>query len=241
MNEPPQTAGEVERLTRVYHEYHSSASTQALWSHNNPGNRAIYDERKRAIQHLLSARGLLPLAGREVLEIGCAAGEVLMGLVEFGARADNLHGVDLIAKRITTARQRYPGVDFQVGNAEALAFPDAQFDLVLLYTVISSILDHGMARNVAGEVARVLKPGGSVAWYDFRYNSPRNPNVRGVSERTISTLFPGFDLRLRPVTLLPPLARRLGRATPTLYPLLARLPILCSHYIGLLTKRAEID
>jgi len=38
------------------------------------------------------------------------------------------------------------------------------------------------------------------------------------------------------VTLLPPLARRLGPATPLAYPVLAALPPLRSHLIGLLRK-----
>jgi SAM-dependent methyltransferase len=237
MNDASPNAREVERLNNVYQAYHGSQELQAQWSHDNPGNRAIYQERQRIMARLIQAHHFFPLGDRSVLEIGCAAGEVLMSLPRLGAQLPNLHGVDLFSQRIAIAQQRYPGVDFQVGNAEALSFPDAQFDLVLLFTVFSSILSPGMARNVALEASRVLRPGGAIVWYDFRYSNPRNPNVRGMNKRAIRTLFPGFDLDLRTITLLPPLARRLGRAIPVLYPLLGRMPLLRTHYMGLLSKR----
>jgi hypothetical protein len=82
----------------------------------------------------------------------------------------------------------------------------------------------------------VLRPGGAVLWYDFRYGNPRNPNVRGLRRAEIAALFPGFDERLELVTLMPQLARRLGRITSVAYPALARLRPLRTHYVGLLIK-----
>lgn len=239
MKDTPQTVREVERLTRVYQAYHGSQAMQSQWSRENPGNRAIYQERQDTLAKLLRSHQLFPIGDRRVLEIGCASGEVLMSLPDLGAQPAGLHGVDLVAERIAIARQRYPDIDFQVGNAEALSFPESEFDLVYLFTVMSSILDARMAHNVAAEAARVLKPGGVIVWYDFRYSNPRNPHVRGISKRAIELLFPAFDLNLRTVTLLPPLARRLGRATTALYPLLTRVPLLRTHYLGLLVKRGN--
>lgn len=231
------TTHEIERLTKVYLSYHDSRSMQTQWSWANSGNQAIYQERQQTMRMLLDAEGLLPLTGRRVLEVGCASGEVLMTLPKLGAQLQDLHGVDLIAQRIRIAQKRYPEVDFHVANAEALSYLDAQFDIVVLFTVFSSILDHVMAAHVAGEVSRVLKPGGAILWYDFRYSNPRNPNVRGMTMSAIRAIFPGLALKLRSTTLLPPLARRLGRATPVLYPLLVRIPLLRTHYQGVLVKR----
>lgn len=86
------------------------------------------------------------------------------------------------------------------------------------------------------EVNRVLKPGGAIVWYDFIYNNPSNPHVRGISHTAIQKLFPQFRLILHKITLLPPLARRLGPFTPYLYPLLAAIPWFRTHYLGLLIK-----
>ncbi len=230
------TDHEVERLTHVYRTYRESHAIQAQWDESNPGNRAILRERQWAIRHLLSTHGFLPLTGRRVLEVGCGSGKVLANLLELGARPENLYGVDLLPERIAEAEQHYPDLHLQCANAEQLEFPDASFDLVLLFTVFSSILDGQMACKVAHEVSRVLRPGGAVLWYDFRYDNPRNPNVRGMIKRHIETLFPGLHMRLHTITLLPPLARRLGRLTPVLYPVLAAIPPLRTHYLGVLVK-----
>jgi ubiquinone/menaquinone biosynthesis C-methylase UbiE len=230
---------EIRRLAQVYHTYRTSASIQARWDESNPGNRAMLQERQRALKRLLGAHGFLPLASQKVLDVGCGSGKVLASLLEMGAEPDCLYGVDLLPDRIAEASRCYPMLRFQCANAEDLDFPDAHFNLVLLFTVFSSILDDRMAHNVAREVHRVLKPGGAVLWYDFRYNNPWNPHVRGMTRRHIHQFFPDFEVRLHTITLLPPLARRLGRLTPAVYPLLSSIPFLCTHYLGLLIKRQE--
>ena len=139
------------------------------------------------------------------------------------------------------ARQRYPAYHFAHANAEQLEFEAATFDFVLLFTVMSSILDEKMANNVAREIRRVLKPGGAVVWYDLRYSNPINTNVRGINRSAIRALFPRFAINVRTVTVLPPLARRLGAATDRLYPVLTHLPCLRTHYLGLLAKPASAE
>jgi hypothetical protein len=108
----------------------------------------------------------------------------------------------------------------------------------MAFTVFSSILDPSMAGNVASEIARVLRPGGGLLWYDFRYNSPANRHVRGVSAHRVRELFPGLAGELHRVTVLPPLVRRLGPLTAAAYPALGAIPPLRSHLMGLLRKDA---
>lgn len=52
----------------------------------------------------------------------------------------------------------------------------------------------------------------------------------------IRRLFPQLEMHLHTATVLPPLARRLGRLTQSLYPVLAAIPPLRTHYLGLLMK-----
>jgi ubiquinone/menaquinone biosynthesis C-methylase UbiE len=227
---------EVERLTDVYRSYRESQAIQAQWDEQNPGNQAILKERRDTVRRVLDSHGFLPLDGRKALEVGCGSGKVLASLLEFGAKTEDLYGVDLLPDRIDDGRKRYPGIHFWCANAEQMDFPDGTFDLIILSTVFSSILDGVMARNVAAEVYRLLKPGGAVLWYDFRYNNPRNANVRGMTKSHIKTLFPELTMYLHTITLLPPLARLLGRLTPVVYPALCTIPILRTHYLGLLIK-----
>lgn len=229
---------EVKRIQQVYRHY-QEAPEQAKRDLTNPGNYAMLHERQSALQLVLAEHGLLPLTSHRVLDLGCGHGGVLASLLDLGAQPHNLYGIDLLPDRIEAARRAYPDIRFACGNAEHLDFQDACFDLVLLFTVFSSILDDGMAHNIAHEVRRVLKPSGAVLWYDFRYNNPWNPHVRGMTKWHIRQFFPDFEMHLRTITLLPPLARRMGRLTPVLYPLLAAIPPLRTHYLGLLRKMED--
>jgi ubiquinone/menaquinone biosynthesis C-methylase UbiE len=231
-----ETSFEVDRLERVYREYATRGFGQSKWSPGNKGNLAIQEECLRKIREKLQKTGFLPLDKRRILDVGCGTGERLAALADLGARAENLFGVDLIRDRINEARQKHPGITFQCGNAENLPFADHTFDLVTVFTVLSSILSCQMASHVCLEINRVLRSGGAVIWYDFRVHNPWNRHVRGMSRRQIQKLFPDFKPHLESVSLLPPLARRLGRLTNLAYSPLCSIPFLRSHYLGVLTK-----
>ena len=228
-------SNEIERMAEAYRGYAESNAAER-WSLANRGNQAALRERERRTRALLAESGWLPLESRRVLEVGCGAGHELARMLEFGAQPANLAGVDLLADRVALARQTYPDLTFSVANGEHLDFADASFDIVLCITLFSSIKDQPMASHVAREIERVLKPGGGMLWYDFRYDNPRNPNVHGMSETAVRSLFPSFGGRLSAITLLPPLSRRLGPTTSVLYPVLSALPPLRSHLLGMLTK-----
>ena len=225
---------EAERIAQAYRS--RDARAVARWDPNNLGNRHILAERRRLVRRLLATQGWLPLGDRRVLDVGAGNGAELAWFRELGAADANLVGIDLLPERVEVARRSFPQVEFHFGNAEQLPFPDAGFDLVVTYTLFSSILDADMSAGVASEIQRVMRPGGGLLWYDFRYDSPANRDVRGVSAGRVRTLFPGLEGRLIALTLLPPLARRLGRLTPMAYPALVRVPPLRSHLLGLLRK-----
>lgn len=211
---------------------------QRRWDPDNPGNRAIEREKARRIERLLLGTGRWPAGDDCVLEIGCGAGDVLEGLRSLGIPEQTLYGVDLLPDRIEAARRWLPQAHLQCGNGAELPYASGQFALVLLFTVLSSIQSPAMSQALAREAARVLRPGGAVLWYDLRRPNPYNPEVRAVSRNELRRLFPDFHQELTSATLLPPLARRLGAATPQLYPLLAALPCLRTHWLGLLVKAA---
>lgn len=227
---------EVERLHEVYGDYAARELSVTRWGTGNRGNRAIMAERTKVMRDLLNRHGVVPFGDREILEVGCGSGHVLAGLEELGARREQLHGVDLLQGRVDEARAANPDLDIRQANAERLPFADASFDLLLLFVVFSSILDPAMQQNVAGECARVLRSGGYVLWYDFRYDNPSNRHVRGVSRADVERLFPGFAFSRRTLTVVPQVARRLGPLTEIAYPVLAAVPPLRTYYMGLLRK-----
>lgn len=238
MSQPPSgsPSGEVDRLRRVYRSYDADEAVRRRWSHENRGNRAIAEQRAQRAIAALQATGRWPTDDRRTLDLGCGTGGVVADL--FGAVSSPLTGVDLSAERLTAASGRLPAVGFVQGDGSLLPFPSATFDLVLAFTVFSSLRDHDFAGAVAAEVDRVLRPGGAVLWYDMRRPNPGNPHTRSMSDRAVRALFPGYVVDLAPVTLLPPVARHLGRATAKRYAVLSRIGPLNTHALGLLSKTA---
>ena len=118
-----------------------------------------------------------------------------------------------------------------VGDASQLDLGDASFDVVLQSTVFSSILDAAFQQRLADRMWALVKPAGGVLWYDFIYNNPRNPDVRGVPLGRIRELFPQGRLRAWRVTLAPPISRLVTRIHPSLYSVLNAVPWLRTHVL----------
>lgn len=199
-----------------------------------PANLFIRHGQQRALLWALRTAGALPLEHKRILEVGCGRGQWLTVFEDFGARRENLAGIDLDPQRIGEARHRYPGADLQTGDATRLPWHAWMFDIVFQSTMFSSILDHAVRKLVADEMRRVLKPQGIAIWYDLRFDNPSNRNVRGISPRELRDLFPGCSVTVQPVTLATPLARRLVPRSWLLAAALERLGLLNTHLIGLI-------
>jgi glycosyltransferase involved in cell wall biosynthesis/SAM-dependent methyltransferase len=230
-------ATERARIKRDYAHYESRGHLRGKWNSRNPGNKAMVAERNAALGKLLTEQGFLPFSGR-LLEVGCGAGEFLASLGDLAIPGERCFGVDLLADRFKPLRGGgYPAVS--VADGANLPFKSVSFDVVVLSVTMSSIRSREMKTAVAREVDRVLRPGGAIIWYDLRLNSPRNRAVRRIPMTTVRSWFPGYRCAWEPISLLPPLARRLGPATGVLYPALARVPLLKSHNLALLVKPEE--
>jgi len=95
-----------------------------------------------------------------VLDVGCGTGEITARLAERFPEA-SFAGIDLEESHLQRARARCasfgPRVRFEVGDALALPFPDATFDLVVCRHLLQAVPD---AARVLAEIKRVLRPGG---------------------------------------------------------------------------------
>jgi ubiquinone/menaquinone biosynthesis C-methylase UbiE len=108
-------------------------------------------------------RWLDPAPGWRWLDVGCGNGAFTAMLVDRCAPVA-VDGIDPSAEQVAYARQRLASesVRFDVGDAMALPYADAAFDAAVMALVIFFVPDP--ARSVA-EMARVVKPGGSVSAY----------------------------------------------------------------------------
>src|SRR4051794_39391096 len=102
------------------------------------------------------------IAGAEhVLDVGCGTGSLSFCLAE-DSKISSVRGLDFspvyvgYAKRMT----RDDRIEFQVGDACALPFPDASFDHALSMLVLHFVPNANLAVR---EMRRVTRPGGTVA------------------------------------------------------------------------------
>jgi SAM-dependent methyltransferase len=100
--------------------------------------------------------------GQRVLDVGCGTGVVAITASRAGAKVS---GLDLTPELLVRARENGQiaavDVDWREGDAEALPFKDGEFDVVV------SQFGHMFAPRpevAIGEMRRVLKPGGTVAF-----------------------------------------------------------------------------
>lgn len=179
---------------------------------------------------------VFPRTGDTCLEVGCGTGGWLADLISWEMREPDLHGIDIDALRIKRAKEILPAADLRVGDAARLPWHNETFNLVISSTLFTSVLDLGVRRSIASEIVRVLASGGALLWYDFAFNNPRNPHVRGISRSEVRKLFPQLAGKIRSVTLAPPLARLIVPHSWTLASLLEAVPFLRTHLLAVLIK-----
>jgi ubiquinone/menaquinone biosynthesis C-methylase UbiE len=109
-------------------------------------------------------------AGKDVLEVGCGTGLVLERIAGFARSA---RGIDISPNMLEQARAR--GLDVALGDATALPFPDATFDVACSFKVLAHVRDIDTA---LAEMARVVRPGGFVL---AEFYNPHS--LRGVIKR----------------------------------------------------------
>ena len=228
----PESA-EIERI-RLEYARRAREIPDDFYAWTRDVNFYTHCQTARAALRALVDAGMFPLAGRTVLDAGCGAGVWLLEFAQWGA--DQLYGIDLNPARLELAARRLPNADLRCGDARRLPWPDSSFDVVSQFTVFTSILDASVKQAVATEMLRVLKPGGVVLWYDFRFNNPANPHVRGIAGGEIRSLFRNCDVIMKRVTLAPPIARRVVPVTWTGAAILEEIPWLRTHYVAVIRK-----
>jgi SAM-dependent methyltransferase len=213
-----------------------SGGLQYSWS--NPAYLFDLQELERRLLAILRAQGLYSLNDKKILEIGCGYAYWLRRFIQWGARPENTTGLDLLSDRVAKAKQLCPqGVGIHCANAARLAFDNDSFDLVLQFTVFTSVLDFKVKKLMAREMLRVVRESGRIIWYDYHMNNPWNPDVRGIRKHEISQLFPGCHIELQRITLAPPLVRLLAPYSWLLCYVLERLKIFDTHYLGVIRKK----
>ncbi len=99
-------------------------------------------------------------AGVRVLDVACGSGQTAIPLARQGSIVT---GIDIASNLIEAARQQAQAeqldIQFDEGDAEALPYDDASFDVVLS---VYGAMFAPQPEKVAAELARVCRPGGRI-------------------------------------------------------------------------------
>jgi len=133
---------------------------QAIW----PQEQALF-----ARYHL---RGAI-----RILDLGCGTGEITQRLATIYPQAQ-LIGVDILEGNLALARRDNGGGDgrisYETGDAFALRFADAHFDLIVCRHMSQAVPNFGL---VLDEITRLLKPGGWLHLLSEDYAMLRMPRI----------------------------------------------------------------
>ena len=108
-------------------------------------------------RRLALIRAWVPLENRYILDIGCGIGQYVAA---FRRYSSHVYGFDVAPERVKEGAKTLPNL--MLASSDALPYPDASFDVIVLNEVIEHVRDD---RATMAEIARVLRPGGRAVFY----------------------------------------------------------------------------
>jgi len=228
-------SSELEKVKQRY-ERRKLKMEQDRYSFLNAAVWQNVQERQRAIIRFFNQFGISRFDQLEMVEVGCGSGGNLLEFLRMGFRPENLIGIELLEDRAIEASAVLPAGIVRTGDANSAAIRVESQDIVYQAVVFSSLLDDRFQKELADRMWSWVKPGGGVLWYDFIYDNPSNPDVRGVSRARVRELFPSAEFSVQRITLAPPISRVVTRVHPSLYRFFNMIPFLRTHLLCWITK-----
>ena len=229
---------EIDRIRQLYTVDYplNGHDINFIWHPRNPISIYYRQAQERSIVSMLNSLDL-KLEDLRVLDVGCGSGSLLRYFSSLGGNPSFMHGVDLIPERLSAAQRLGPeAINFSVCNAQYLPFQNATFDLACLFTVFSSIIDHGLRMHIAREITGIIKDNGYLLWYDMYYS--KSMNTQAIKASELESLFPN----LKPVyrkQIHSPWISRVAKHSFLICYILDQLPVLQkTHNLYLLQKIA---
>ena len=143
----PSSPDEINRIKETY-ERRKLAISPHRYSFFNPGHLFMVQQRERELLAAFKNHQVTSLEDKKNLDLGCGRGGELRNFIRYGARPENLFGIDLLPDRIEAARSISPNINFRCENAENLPYDNNSFDVVMQFTVFTSILADNMKKTL---------------------------------------------------------------------------------------------
>ncbi len=141
----------------------NSIAEFSKWASNYDNNLATFTF-KQTNAKIVST--LNPTKGSSLLDVGCGSG-ILLDQLDKLSRNMKLFGIDITPLMVQVAKEKFtskPSIQILEASAINLPFEDNSFDYV---TCASSFHHHPDQKKSLSEMARVLKPGGTVLILDM--------------------------------------------------------------------------
>lgn len=214
-----------------------SKRDHSLYSFLKPDIYYSAQEKERVILKVLSSLEYNDFKSLKLLEVGAGSGINLLRFIEYGFHSQNITANELQEERVESLKSNLPNsVKIVQGDILRAGLPSNYFDLILIFVVFSSILNKEYRKVVADKIWGLLASGGSIIWYDFVYNNPKNKDVVGISVKELQELFPHGKFINKKVTLAPPIARIVTKIHPALYSVFNFFPFLRTHIVTFIQK-----
>ncbi len=95
----------------------------------------------------------------KVLDLGCGNGRLLSVLKDSAKDFDYL-GVDFSKQLIDQAKKQWPDYNFELNDMQALDFPAASFDVVIMIASFHHLYTKKERQALLQKINNILKPGG---------------------------------------------------------------------------------
>ena len=227
-------AGVVEK---VYAEYYSSKGR----ARNDIFNREVLFQHLAYEKCHIESFRQIDRSSR-IVDVGGGSGAGVLSLLRYGFRPENISIVDIQPDRIEVARSLLPSaVNVLQCDASNMDFIETgSVDVATSSTMFLQILDPVISRAIAQEMIRVVRTGGKLLVFDWRYDFWKQDYVACDLGRMRKMFSVGdkttIDQRVRG-QLIPPLGRFLSKYCQSAYFIVQKIPFSSGLVCYVMTKR----
>lgn len=190
------------------------------------------EEISHAIRCELTRRARAHLSGVRIADIACGEGWWLAQFRNWGARPEDLFGLEIDPRRLSVAARTCPGSNLLAGDARAVPLEEKSFEIVSIFSLLTSVVGDDDRAKIGREAMRIARPEGLIIVYDFFAPNPWNSRTRSFRRGDLRQIFAGCEVVTKGVGVAPPVARFALRFSNRLTRGAARIPLLQTHFVA---------